>query len=262
MDKKEKLWNLFFNNQEKGHFAQAIEVLQQLMGIEPRNPQIHLRMGDMYQKTKAADKAVSSYSKAASILEEEGFRNKALAIYKIILRIDPNNSFVINRLDTTIQEPQPVSAIPTKKIEAKTEPPSKVISLFDSLTQSEMEELIENAEECSFPKDSIIVREGDTDNSLYIIRKGILKITTSIMGKTIELGNLSDGDIFGEVAFLTGRPRTANIIASTDAEVIQIKEQTLRELTKKYPKIDNILRGFYESRIQETKEKIKVELTP
>ncbi len=272
MDTKEKLWNLFFANQDE-HFPQALEALKQLSGIEPHNPQIYLRLGDLYQKTHESDKAVSSYFKAADILEEDGFYSKALALYKMILRVEPGNELARDKINKAVGEIKSLSDLPAhlaaeragtagkQCAPGQSAPLHSEISLFESLSKSEMEELNSKAEKLIFSENSIIVKEGDTGNSLYIVKKGILTVVTHIMGETIELGRLSEGDIFGEIALLTGRPRTASVIAATDAEVMEIKEHVLKELIAKQPKIDNMLRGFYESRVQETIHKIKGHLT-
>ena len=261
MDTKEKLWNLFFANQDNEHFPQALEALKQLSGIEPQNPQIYLRLGDLYQKTHESDKAVSSYFKAAAILEEEGFCSKALALYKMVLRIEPGNEPARDKINKAVDEIKSLSGRPACKAGKQPAPPHSEISLFESLSKSEMDELNSKAEKMSFSENSTVVKEGDTGNSLYIVKKGVLTVLTHIMGETVELGKLSEGDIFGEIAFLTGRPRTASVTASTNAEVMEIKEHVLKELIAKQPKIDNMLRGFYESRVQETIHKIKGHLT-
>ncbi|MEK6528459.1 MAG: cyclic nucleotide-binding domain-containing protein [Nitrospirota bacterium] len=273
MDTKEKLWNLFFANLDNEHFPQALEALKQLSGIEPHNPQIYLRLGDLYQKTHESDKAVSSYFEAAAILEEEGFCNKALALHKMILRIEPGNEPARDKINKAVDEIKSLSGGPAGPLRCEASkagkhsapgqpaPPHSEISLFESLSKSEMDELNSKAEKLIFSENSTIVNEGDTGNSLYIVKKGILMVVTHIMGETVELGKLSEGDIFGEIAFLTGRPRTASITAATNAEVMEIKEHVLKELISKHPKINNMLRGFYESRVQETIHKIKGHLT-
>lgn len=266
MDTKEKLWNLFFANQDNEHFPQALEALKQLSGIEPHNPQIYLRLGDLYQKTHESDKAVSSYFKAAAILEEDGFYSKALALYKMVLRIEPGNEPARDKINKAVNDIKSLSGLSAGKAgkqsaPAQPAPPHSEISLFESLSKSEMDELNSKAEKMSFSENSTVVKEGDTGNSLYIVKKGVLTVVTHIMGETVELGKLSEGDIFGEIAFLTGRPRTASVTASTNAEVMEIKEHVLKELISKHPKINNMLRGFYESRVQETIHKIKGHLT-
>ncbi|MDO9027548.1 MAG: cyclic nucleotide-binding domain-containing protein [Candidatus Roizmanbacteria bacterium] len=261
MDNKEKLWNQFFDNQNKDSFTQALESLMQLKEIDPQNPLIFLKMGDLYQKINKVDKAVSAYYEAAGILEDKGFKNKAVALYKMMLRIDPGNPLALKKITETVPEIKPVSCTLQPKEQPGSVAPQTEISLLGSLSRAEIDEFTTKAEKHFLKKDSIIVKEGDTGRSLYVVKNGTLKVITNVMGKTIDIGCLYEGDIFGEIAFLTGRPRTATVIASTDAEVMEVNEPLLREIIKKHPEIDTILRRFYESRIQDTVQKIRVELS-
>ncbi len=258
MDKKEKLWDLFFENQNKELFPHALEILLQIKVLEPQNPMVFLKMGDVYQKMTDTGQAVSSYIAAAGILEEQGFKSKAVALYKMVLRIAPDNDFAVCKINEALQEEKNAAL---KKKAVKSAPPVE-ISLFASLPPSEMAELNSQIERHIYKPGGIVVNEGDTGKSLYVIKKGSLKVSTGVLGKTIDIGMLSEGDVFGEIAFLTGRPRTASVTASTDSEVIEIKEEVLQELIRKHPEINNILRTFYESRVHDTVQKIKVELTP
>jgi cAMP-dependent protein kinase regulator len=176
----------------------------------------------------------------------------------MVLRIAPDNAFAVGKINEALEEEK---AAALKKRAAASVPPVE-ISLFASLSPSEMTELNSKIERHFYEPGGVVVNEGDTGKSLYVVKKGGLKVSTSVMGKAIDIGSLSEGDVFGEIAFLTGRPRTASVTASTEAEVIEIKEAVLQELIRRHPEIDNILRTFYESRVHDTVQKIKVELTP
>ena len=78
--------------------------------------------------------------------------------------------------------------------------------------------------------------------------------------KEIQLADLSAGDIFGEVAFLTGRPRTASVIANNDGEAIEFNKLLLEEIFEKYPDVFKKLHDFYHCRVQDTVKKVKSNL--
>ncbi len=261
MVKKEKLWNSFFLDQNKGRFTRALDTLRELGRAESHNPQIYLKMGDLYQKIRDNEAAVSSYFKAAGMLEKKGFDNKATALYKMILRINPGNNIAVDKLGKTFKKliTSKISCYKTDDIYfCEKAPPLEKFSLFESLSKAELDELEAKSEKHFFPKDSMIIKEGDSGNSLYIVLKGTLKVIIHVMDKIVELAILSEGGIFGEIAFLTGRPRSASVIATTDAEVMEVKRDILQELIRKDARINNILNGFYESRVQETSRKIMV----
>ncbi len=275
MKNKEELWEDYSDLVKKERWNKVIELLYTISSLEPKNHLVYLRMGDAYQKTGQKEMAVSSYHKAAAILYKEGFKDKTLALYKMILKIDTDDSVSLKRLDEILKEqetlrPATISALgkPMEEIEPVEEPLTSEsgaigeLSLFSGMSAEELSELKGKLIPLSFQSEDRIVEEGDSGDSLFIIKKGIAKVITHIGGKEIGLATLSDGDIFGEVAFLTGRPRTASVIASTDIEVFEIGRADLEELTGKYPRISEILQGFYESRVQETVQRVKAELRP
>jgi len=255
MNNKEQIWSSFFDGLEKEQFTQALAALQKLIHLDPENPQIYLKMGDLFLRIKDNDKAVKSYYMAARILETEGFKNKALALFKMISRIDPDNSLVVSKLNEAVADAfKADSYICHKKSNVffcNALPSQTEISLFKSLPLSEIEELRAESEVLFFQKCSMVVKEEDNGDSLYVVKRGNLKVVTHFMDKAVELGSLSEGDIFGEITFLTGRPRTASVIAASDVEIMEIKKPLIKELTKKHPQVSSVLRGFYESRVQE-----------
>lgn len=60
-------------------------------------------------------------------------------------------------------------------------------------------------------EDEHIIRQGDKDRAFYILLHGTASVYLSENGKKLAL--LKPGDFFGEVTFLTGEPRTSNVVA-------------------------------------------------
>ncbi|MGD9159441.1 MAG: protein kinase [Desulfobacteraceae bacterium] len=77
---------------------------------------------------------------------------------------------------------------------------------------------------------ALIVREGDTgDNEAYIIRSGRCRAFKEIDGEKIELRIMGTGDVFGETAILTDKPRSASVEAVDNVTVAVIKGQYFEE---------------------------------
>jgi CRP-like cAMP-binding protein len=279
--------------------------------------------------------AIASYHKSAWILTKQGFLQKALALYKIVLRLDPYNSEAMNKskelmmeLESSKMQPHSIRAfekvfeeVDEKKTEAGlpleveeaeqevelkpsvkmedfiertsyTEEPTVTTSarevheqeeieirpttgkseiqqgneepysyfiplLFASLPEDEIERLMKRIKPQLFSPGQMILEEGDSGDSIYSIKSGHAKVVSHILGKEIELATLSAGDVFGEVAFLTGRPRTASVIAVDNLEVVEFNKFVLEELFDKYPDILTKLHDFYECRVQDTLQKVK-----
>lgn len=85
--------------------------------------------------------------------------------------------------------------------------------LFSSLDASELALLSSQAVTRTFPKNSVIINEGDASDALYIMNSGRVKVFLSDEdGKEMVLNTLGPGEYFGEVAMLDNAPRSASII--------------------------------------------------
>jgi tetratricopeptide (TPR) repeat protein len=78
---------------ESGKFAQAIDAWRQLLDETPHNDaNVYNTIGDLCLKNKATPDAIDAYGKAARFYLQEGFHLKAIALYKKILKFDPNRA--------------------------------------------------------------------------------------------------------------------------------------------------------------------------
>lgn len=79
-----------------------------------------------------------------------------------------------------------------------------------------------------------IIKEGDRDRLLYVLRKGSVKVYKTYLGRKLTLAVLGPGEVFGELTFFDGQPRIANVEAiepvealTIDGEVVQGDLETL-----------------------------------
>jgi len=139
---------------------------------------------------------------------------------------------------------------------AQDDGPKQIPLLFD-LSQEEMWDILSRMKRRSFNAGEIIVKEGEEGDSLFIIRSGDVKVVTRVGNKEIELARLGERDFFGEVSFLTGRPRTADIVADSQAEVMELTREDLNNVIEMHPKVAGVLRLFHESRVADTVNSLK-----
>ncbi len=91
-----------------------------------------------------------------------------------------------------------------------------------------------------------IIQKGDKADSLFIIEKGQADVISESSGG-IVIGQLNSGDFFGEVALLTGKTRTATIIARTNMTVYELFKDDLDQVTKTHPHIiGTLLQKLYD----------------
>lgn len=84
-----------------------------------------------------------------------------------------------------------------------------------------------------FAAGETIIRAGETGRELYVIRRG--EVVIKVGGQ--ELTRLGAGEFVGELALLTGKERTANIVAITETEVFEIDEHMFKDVIQQEPKI-------------------------
>ena len=91
---------------------------------------------------------------------------------------------------------------------------------FPDLPPDVVEVLVRRARRERFGRDDVVVREGDTTESFYIVAKGEAEVTQAVDGAEVYLRTLRAGDVFGEIGLMLGSPRTATVRAVTGLEVV------------------------------------------
>ena len=90
----------------------------------------------------------------------------------------------------------------------------------------------------SLSKGEVLFLKGDPGDALYAVRKGQIRISTGTdAGRRLTLNLLGSGDIFGEVALLDGRPRTADAVAVEPTELFVIRRRDFVELLARNPTV-------------------------
>ncbi len=95
----------------------------------------------------------------------------------------------------------------------------KDLDFFNDFSEPEIWEVINAASWLEFEPGGEIISEGDVDNSFYVITSGRVRVTKADQ----DLHELRAGDCFGEMGFIAGKKRTANIIAKTKVTALKIR---------------------------------------
>ena len=103
------------------------------------------------------------------------------------------------------------------------------------LTEEEQRALSGEGVVKPFPRNSVIVNEGDETDSLYIILSGRVKVFVSDeSGKEVVLGTQGPGEYFGEMV-LDGGPRSASVMTLEPARFAVIPKHKFREFLRAHP---------------------------
>ncbi|HJS59476.1 MAG TPA: cyclic nucleotide-binding domain-containing protein [Vicinamibacteria bacterium] len=125
--------------------------------------------------------------------------------------------------------------------------------LFHGLSEHDLAAVIHGLELLTFEPGDILVAEGAPGDSLFILSTGSVKAyVRNPKGHYTRVHTLVEGDFFGEISALTGKPRTATLVAAVDCEVLELKKKNLDEITATHPQVREVLKKFHEERARST----------
>lgn len=113
--------------------------------------------------------------------------------------------------------------------------------LFHDLYEDEIELIVKACEVLFFKPEEKIINDGDEGTEIFIVLKGMAEVRKTLPdGKVIKISVLHEGDMFGETS-LIDEPRTADVIALTNCDVLSIYKEDLLGLYPKKAKIFSVL---------------------
>jgi CRP-like cAMP-binding protein len=108
--------------------------------------------------------------------------------------------------------------------------------IFRELESDALDQLCRYAKPTTLKRGATIFSKGDPGSSLYAVISGTVKISVSSPdGRNAILNLISAGEIFGEVAVLDGRERTADATANTNCEILVIDRREFLPFVKSQP---------------------------
>lgn len=239
---------------EQGFYARAIAVTNKILRVDPSRTAVTnelakliaaQREADQEARTKL-DRASVAATEKASVAEQEPSQSEAAA------ESLPDEDEPAEPETPTAADTRQETGEHTPEEDARERDTS---GFFAAFPPAALEELLSVTAVRSFGEGDVIVREGDPGDSLYLIAEGHVTVRTSDPGgRDVPLAHLGPGDFFGEVAVLTGRPRTATIVVNDPVTAIEIQHELLESIFQRHPEVESILRRYYEKRAQATVE--------
>jgi CRP/FNR family cyclic AMP-dependent transcriptional regulator len=84
----------------------------------------------------------------------------------------------------------------------------------------------------SFPRGTILFREGDLGREMFIIQQGKVQVRKRVGTREEILAELSQGEFFGEMALLLGIDRSATVEVIEDSKLLVINPEAFESLLK------------------------------
>jgi CRP-like cAMP-binding protein len=104
------------------------------------------------------------------------------------------------------------------------------VDIFAPLSGEEMAKLAEASVSHVFAPGEHVIRAGAEGDSMFVVHRGSVSVQVSDNGTQRSVAVLKEGDFFGEMALFTGEPRTANVVAKEETEVLEIGHQAIKLL--------------------------------
>lgn len=229
----------------KKEYARAIPLLKVDVEKYPNNPRSRLQYADALAGAGDFDQAIKQYEQTAKYYDDNGLTVQAIAVRK---KADKVRDYAGSKKAAAAAAPAPAEPLFKKKVPRS--------PLFEMLNDEERAALVKEMELEQHDEGAVIISEGEPGTSMYVITSGEVKVYTrgSGQGGSVYLAKLGEGDFFGEVSVLTGKPRTATITAATPTELLRLDKDKLDTALSKYPGVRKVLDDFYKKRAKHTVE--------
>ncbi len=124
------------------------------------------------------------------------------------------------------------------------------VPLFSDLSGPAFVALAERMALRRVRRDEVVLREGEPGDRFYVVASGRLRVERrDESGERVRLAELADGSFFGEMALLSGAPRSASVVAAEDGELLEIRADVLAGLCAEHPHVADSLARFYRQRL-------------
>ncbi len=118
--------------------------------------------------------------------------------------------------------------------------------LFGELAEGEMLAVVHELRLLTAEPGDVIVTEGEPGDSLFIITTGAVKVfVRNPDGRNFVVGRLEEGNFFGEISSLSGRRRSATVVAASRCELLSLEKKALDSIARKHPRLRDVLETRY-----------------
>jgi len=109
------------------------------------------------------------------------------------------------------------------------------IKILADLNDAQLEHLLDFMELQRVSQWSVVVRQGDPGDGMFLVLAGELRARTLIGEKETILATFSPGDFFGDMSLFDHGPRSADVVANADSTLLKISASAFDRLTREAP---------------------------
>ena len=123
-----------------------------------------------------------------------------------------------------------MACLEEKKVGIRITEITKQLDIFLGLSDGEIAKLARICREVSFPAGTVIAHQGEQGQDVFALIKGNASVINIETPGKQKIGEIKEGEIFGEMAIIENQPRTAELVADVDSELIVINREELTNL--------------------------------
>lgn len=257
-------------------YTSALQAITAEVKRKPENFNLLLRQAEILGMAGNRTQAVAVYRDLARFFARQGFYARALAVISKLERLDPDQQEATRELADMITAQQeserrsqerlrqatasagiehPKEPAPAVQTAGQSERERSASRLFAEFPAEALEELLASTSVRSFGGGDTVCREGEPGESMFLLVEGAVEVVTSdASGEPLVLAVLSTGDFFGEVALVTGRPRTATVRSQGTSVTLEITRQQVEAMAARHPGVRETLERFCRERAHATVE--------
>jgi CRP/FNR family transcriptional regulator, cyclic AMP receptor protein len=107
------------------------------------------------------------------------------------------------------------------------------IPLFSGVSKNGLRAIVAAADEITVREGKDLVREGEHGRELYVVVEGSVRVVRK--GRTVA--TMGPGDFFGELALMSGAPRTATVTTETESTVMVLDPRRFDVVVDREPRV-------------------------
>jgi small-conductance mechanosensitive channel len=168
-------------------------------------------------------------------------------VYFALQRADMTLAMPAHALFVT-EETQDRKAIKTEKQVLRRRALLDRLDLFAVLSNDERNELARHMRYAPYARNEVMTRQGAEAHWLYLMEEGTAVVRVSDGVSDREVAQLTGPCVFGEMSLLTGEPRSATVIASSEVECFRLDKAAIQPLLTHRPPLAEALAGVLAER--------------
>jgi CRP-like cAMP-binding protein len=96
----------------------------------------------------------------------------------------------------------------------------------------------------------VVIREGERSDGLYVVLEGSVEVKKQRDGAEVVVGQLREGDLFGEMSCLRKTPATATVVVKRPGTLLRLPRKEFDELVLTYPQILETVSELADERLE------------